>query len=63
MNWEDLFAALALVLIIEGLLPFANPGGMRRSMAMLAQMDDSRLRRFGLVSIIIGLLLLYFIRT
>ncbi|MGW8368868.1 MAG: DUF2065 domain-containing protein [Gammaproteobacteria bacterium] len=63
MNWGDLFTALALVLIIEGLMPFANPGGMRRTMAMLAQMDDSRLRRFGLISIIIGLVLLYFIRT
>jgi hypothetical protein len=63
MNWGDLFSALALVLIIEGLMPFANPGGMRRTMAMLAQMDDSRLRRFGLISIIIGLVLLYFIRT
>ena len=63
MNWGDLFTALALVLIIEGLMPFANPGGMRRTMAMLVQMDDSRLRRFGLLSIIIGLVLLYFIRT
>ncbi len=44
-------------------MPFANPGGMRRTMALLAQMDDSRLRRFGLISIIIGLVLLYFIRT
>lgn len=63
MNWGDLFAALALVLIIEGLLPFANPGGMRRTMAALAKMDESRLRRFGLLSLIIGLLLLYFVRT
>jgi uncharacterized protein YjeT (DUF2065 family) len=30
---------------------------------MLAQTDDARLRRFGLLSIIIGLLLLYFVRT
>lgn len=63
MNWGDLFAALALVLIIEGLLPFANPGGMRRTMAALAKMDESRLRRCGLLSLIIGLLLLYFVRT
>ena len=63
MNWSDLFAALALVLIIEGLMPFANPAGVRRTMAAMSKLDDSRLRRFGLISIIIGTVLLYFIRS
>jgi hypothetical protein len=62
MQWSDLFAALALVMIIEGLLPFANPGAMRRAMLMLAGLDEGRLRTAGLVSMIAGLLLLYFVR-
>jgi uncharacterized protein YjeT (DUF2065 family) len=62
MHWSDLFAALALVMIIEGLLPFANPGAMRRAMLMLAGLDEGRLRTAGLVSMIVGLLLLYFVR-
>jgi uncharacterized protein YjeT (DUF2065 family) len=62
MQWSDLFAALALVMIIEGLLPFANPTAMRRAMLMLAGMDERRLRTAGLVSMIAGLLLLYLVR-
>jgi hypothetical protein len=62
MQWSDLFAALALVMIIEGLLPFANPGAMRRAMLMLAGLDEGRLRTAGLVSMIAGLLLLYLVR-
>lgn len=62
MNWTDLFAALALVLILEGIMPFANPDAMRRAMAMLSGLDDGRLRTAGLISMIAGLLLLYFVR-
>ncbi|NGP54280.1 DUF2065 domain-containing protein [Thioalkalivibrio sp. XN8] len=63
MNWTDLLAAVALVMVIEGLLPFANPRGSRRAMAMLAQMPEDKLRLIGLVSIVAGLLLLYFVRS
>lgn len=63
MNWIDLLSAIALLMVIEGLLPFANPRGSRRTMAMLAQMPDDKLRIAGLVSIIAGLLLLWFVRS
>ncbi len=63
MNWIDLLSAIALLMILEGLLPFANPRGSRRAMAMLAQMPDEKLRIAGLVSIIAGVLLLWFIRS
>jgi uncharacterized protein len=62
MNWIDLLSAVALLMVIEGLLPFANPRGSRRAMAMLAQMPDDKLRLAGLVSIIAGLVLLWFAR-
>ena len=63
MNWTDLLSAVALVMVIEGLLPFANPRGSRRTMAMLAQMPDDKLRLAGLASIVAGLVLLYFVRS
>ncbi|MFT5445854.1 MAG: hypothetical protein ACI9DC_001015 [Gammaproteobacteria bacterium] len=60
--WQDLLAALALVLIIEGMLPFLNPTGFRRTMQMLSQLDDSKLRFAGLTAMIVGCLLLYVVR-
>lgn len=63
MNWTDLLSAFALLMVIEGLLPFANPRGSRRTMAMLAQMPEEKLRIAGLVSIIAGLVLLWFVRS
>ncbi len=63
MNWSDLLAALALVLIIEGLLPFAGPQSLKKTFVLVLQMDDRTLRTLGLASIIIGLLLLYFVRS
>jgi uncharacterized protein len=63
MNWTDLLSAIALLMVLEGLLPFANPRGSRRTMALLAQMPDEKLRIAGLVSMIAGLLLLWFVRS
>jgi uncharacterized protein len=62
MEWRDLWAAFALYLVLEGLMPFANPGGMRRTLALLAQLDDRTLRIGGLLSMIAGILLLYYVR-
>jgi uncharacterized protein YjeT (DUF2065 family) len=62
MEWHDLWAAFALYLVLEGLMPFANPGGMRRTLALLSQLDDRTLRIGGLLSMIAGALLLYFVR-
>ena len=60
--WQDLLAALALVLIIEGVLPFLNPTGFRRTMEMISQLEDSILRFVGLTAMIAGCLLLYVVR-
>ncbi len=60
--WSDLLAAIALVLVIEGILPFINPGGLRRALLMISQMNDNTLRFTGLTSMILGILLLNLIR-
>jgi uncharacterized protein YjeT (DUF2065 family) len=62
MQWNDLFAALALYLVIEGLLPFASPAGWRRSLATISQLSNGQLRAFGLAAILAGLLLLVLVR-
>ena len=63
MEWSDLWAAFALYLVLEGLLPFANPGGTKRTMLKISQLDESTLRRVGLASMIGGLVLLYIVRS
>ena len=60
--WHDLLVAIALVLVIEGIVPFLNPQAMRRAMLALAQMNDSTLRFAGLTVMVIGCLLLYAVR-
>jgi hypothetical protein len=60
--WRDLAAALALMLVLEGILPFVNPAGLRRMLGVLGELSDSQLRVAGLSSMLLGLLLLYWVR-
>ena len=60
--WTDLFSALALVLVLEGILPFINPVGMKKMFITAAQLNDRSMRMTGLVSMVAGLLLLYYVR-
>jgi uncharacterized protein YjeT (DUF2065 family) len=62
MDWSDLWAAFALYLVLEGLMPFARPGAMKRALAQLSQLDERTLRIVGLVSMIAGAVLLYVVR-
>jgi uncharacterized protein len=62
MAWNDLLAAFALYLVLEGLMPFANPRGTKRTMLQLSQLDERTLRWVGLASIAGGLVLLYLVR-
>ncbi|KQU91104.1 hypothetical protein ASC78_19180 [Variovorax sp. Root318D1] len=59
MSAEIFWSALALVLVIEGILPFVSPGGWRRGFTQLMQLRDGQLRFFGLCCILVGLLLLW----
>ena len=53
-----LLMALALMLVIEGLLPFLAPKLWRETFLRLMQLSDGQIRFFGLTSMIVGLLLL-----
>lgn len=62
MAWADLLAGFAFYLILEGLLPFVSPGGWRRGLAAMSEMNDSQLRSFGFAVVVIGLILLFIVR-
>ena len=61
MSSDTFWAALALMLVLEGLFPFLSPGGWRNTFARLMQLRDGQLRFFGLISILIGVGLLVFL--
>jgi uncharacterized protein YjeT (DUF2065 family) len=62
LNWGDLLAALALVLVIEGIVPFVSPRSVRNMLETVARMDDRILRITGLVSMVCGVVMLYAVR-
>jgi len=53
--------AFALMLIIEGVLPFLAPSLWRDAFRRITQMSDGQIRFFGLTSMLIGLLLLFLV--
>jgi uncharacterized protein YjeT (DUF2065 family) len=59
VTWENLWTALALVLLIEGLLPFFSPQSWKRTVQQIAQLQDGQIRFFALLAIIAGLLMLW----
>ena len=59
---DSLWAALALVLVVEGLLPLLAPRLWRDSFAKLVALSDGQLRFIGLASIITGILALWLVR-
>jgi uncharacterized protein YjeT (DUF2065 family) len=56
---DSLWTALALLLILEGVLPFAAPKIWREGFRHLTELTDGQLRFIGMISIGIGLLGLY----
>ncbi len=55
---ELLLGALALMLIIEGALPFLNPTRWRQLFERATRMSDGQIRFLGLSSMLLGLVLL-----
>ena len=56
--WDDLLRASALVLIVEGILPFLSPTGFRQTLLQFATLNDRWMRIIGLGSMLLGLVLL-----
>jgi len=58
-GWNDLLTALALLLILEGLVPFISPAGMKKTYEQLIRYPEKTLRIIGFTSTIAGILLLF----
>ncbi len=56
---DILVAAVALMLVIEGILPFTAPKLWRETFRKLTEMSDGQIRFAGLVSMMIGLAVLF----
>lgn len=59
---NDLWAALCLVLVLEGLFLFATPGVWKEMVARLLEQSERSLRQVGGFMVIAGLIALYFVR-
>jgi uncharacterized protein YjeT (DUF2065 family) len=62
MYWTDILTAVALVFVLEGMLPFISPAKYRQMVAEITRLSDSTIRNIGLVVMIAGLLLLFVVR-
>jgi len=58
MDSHSVWTAVALVLIVEGLLPFISPRIWRQTFLQLTQLNDGQIRFIGLGCVLIGILLL-----
>ena len=59
MDGKDFLTALALLFIFEGLMPFASPSKWKELLQNISDLDDSKIRLFGFMSMMGGLLELY----
>ena len=53
---------LAMMLVIEGLLPFVFPEMWRETFRKLVSLSDGQLRFVGIVAMLLGLLMLYLVK-
>ena len=60
--WHDLGSALALVLVLEGIMPFLNPQHFRRGLLTAARLNDASLRGLGLTAMALGVVILFALR-
>ncbi|MBS0484409.1 MAG: DUF2065 domain-containing protein [Proteobacteria bacterium] len=59
--WENFLSAIALMLILEGMLPFLSPQTWREAFRRLTEINDSQIRFIGLTSMLAGLLVLFIV--
>jgi uncharacterized protein len=56
--WDLLLAAAALMLVVEGFLPLVNPASWRGIFERATKLSDGQIRFLGLVSTVLGLVVL-----
>ncbi len=61
--WQDLWSALALVMVIEGIMPFVSPDKYKDALRSIQGLNSNQLRMIGGASMVAGLLFLTYIRS
>ena len=56
MIWDSLWTAFALVLVIEGFLPFLSPQVWKRTVSQIAQLQEGQIRFVAWLALAAGLL-------
>jgi len=59
--WDTFLMAIALMLVLEGILPFVSPNAWRETFQKLLQLEDGQIRFIGLSAMLVGLIMLYLI--
>ncbi len=59
--WDTFLKAVALMLILEGIVPFSFPGAWRDAFLKLMQMEDGQIRLMGLSTMLVGLIILFLV--
>lgn len=60
--WTTLLTAFALMLVLEGLLPFIAPKAWRDTFRRITELADGQIRFLGLSSIVVGIVLLFLLK-
>ncbi len=58
---DAFWIAIGLVLVIEGIMPALNPRAFKQTMLTIRELDEGTLRVMGLVSMVIGATVVYFL--
>ena len=61
-EWQALLAGFGFYLLLEGLMPFLNPSGFKRALAMMQALPDQQIRKFGGLMLVVGIILLFSIK-
>ncbi len=61
MDSTTFWLAMALVLVIEGFMPFLSPATWRQTFMQILQLSDGQLRFFGLASLLSGMALIWWL--
>ncbi len=59
---NDLWAAIAIAMIFEGMMPFLSPKGWKQAVLKIMTLPEDKIRAFGLVVMILGALLLTLVK-
>ncbi len=61
LNSTTFWLAMALVLLVEGFMPFVSPATWRQTFTQILKLTDGQLRFFGLASLMLGLMLIWWL--